>query len=668
MPSSRSLFFVAWLFTVASARSETAVGHYQASTWDQDITLPVDAYRAPKPIDLKGSFTIKTQAGTLVDAVSFQARDDRQHFHMEGTQFRRCRFGVKMGGSGHGIDCVYEDCNFNKDDAWFVAWWSTRWIFDNCIFTKQFVRSDLSPGDYAAHATRCTFYGVKLPTVGFKGDPAAYMQKGDLGFEKCRFVDCDVPQSFLAATVDCLFENCRFEAKNKLVWPTEATAIKVRAYYPGGGTDLVSFVNGPLSVRFDKAPLKGEFGSTVTHTQSGGKVTLANQRLSGQFTILGSTPRKASEIVNVGSAPADGSASPAPAPLVAAGEVRGVEEMLRALPADVEVMARGLPSPAGLEAANALLTKNYVGRAVAMPLTLINVQATNDPAGAYQASTRAKDTLYHGASIPVTVSALFPAANAAPLRSLKANAESLVRGVVRRAEFVGRGTTLGFMLVIDDSRLVDPLSRPAAVDPGAGTSIEAQLLGSWTVLTRSDGAHYDQTFVANHSVTVKGQRIGSWEIKGKQLEVTFNDKSYRDIYDLPLREGALYGRSTEGVPMTMGRVDEPTPPALLAVIVGRWDYLRLDSKEHLTFTFGADGAVSEGGAVKARWRTVGKTLLIDWAGHSDWHDIFPVPGSDGVLMGVNGSHMAIMLTRLDPVGGEIKKVEPAGYFGAPGSP
>lgn len=663
MPSSRSLLVLAWLFTVATARAENAAGSYQAATWDRDITLPVDAYRAPKPIDLKGSFTVKTLAGTLVDAVSFQAREDRQHFHLEGTLFRRCRFGMKIGASGHGIDSVYEDCLFNKDDTWSVPYWATRWVFDNCIFTKQFLRSELFVGDYAAHAARCTFYGVKLPTVVFKEDPGAYVQKGDLAFEKCRFVDCDVPQSFLAATVDCIFENCRFEAKNKLVWSKETTAIKVRAYYTSGGTDLAPFVNGPLSVTFEKAPLKGEFGSSVAHTQSGGKVTLTNQRLSGQFTALGTMPRKASEIVDVPAAKTDGTGSPGLAPLVAAGEVRAVEEIFRALPSEVEVLARGVPSPAGLEAANAFLSKNYAGRAVALPLTVGSVQAVTDPAGAYQASARPKDALYHGASIPVTVSAVFAAANAAPLRSLKANVESTVRGVVRRAEFVGRGTTLAFVLVIGDARLGDAPSRTVAADPGAG--IEAQLLGNWTVLTRSDGAHYDQTFAANHSITVKGQRIGAWEIKGKQLHVTFDDKTYGEYYDLPPREGAFYGQSTEGVPMTMGRADEPTPPALLALIAGRWDYLRLDSKEHLVFAFGADGAVSEGGTVKARWRTVGKTLLIDWAGHSDWHDIFPVPGSDGVLMGVNGSHMAIMLTRLDPAG-DGKKAEPAGYFGAEG--
>ena len=68
--------------------------------------------------------------------------------------------GDAVGGRpklGVGGVIVFEDFGFDKDDNWFSFWWSTRWRFDNCIFTKKFIRGDLPPLDYSAHASHCTF-------------------------------------------------------------------------------------------------------------------------------------------------------------------------------------------------------------------------------------------------------------------------------------------------------------------------------------------------------------------------------------------------------------------------------------------------------------------------------------------------------------------------------
>ena len=100
------------------------------------------------------------------------------------------------------------------------------------------------------------------------------------------------------------------------------------------------------------------------------------------------------------------------------------------------------------------------------------------------------------------------------------------------------------------------------------------------------------------------------------------------------------------------------------MIAGRWDFHHLDSNNHTTLSFGGDRTITERDTLTGHWRTVGKTLLIDWEGHGDWHDIFLLPGTDGVLMGVNGSHIATMMTRLDSAAGdETKKAEPPSYFG-----
>ena len=651
------VLFGAWMFPVFSpaARAQTATASYQALNWDKEITLPTDAYRAAKGIDLNGDFTVKTQPGTLIEGVGFHARSGVQHWHVEGTLFRRVNVTVKRNGSGHGIDSAFEDFDFNKDDNWYNFWWSTRWRFDNCVFTKKFLRGELTPLDYSVHATRCTFYGMKLPGVGFKENPANYMGKGDMVFEKCRFVDCEVPQTFLASTVDCVFEGCRFEAKGRLQWPKETTAIKVHAYYATGGSEPASFINGPLSVEFEAAPGGGEFGSTVPHTQSGGRITLTNQHLNGQYVQLGTVQKKASEIVDVAVGAPDAAVTPtAPAvrpvvaPVVATGEVHSVEEMLRSLPPNLEVMAHGQPNPAGVETANAVLARNFAGHAVTLRLTLAGTQATTEGGNAYQANARPQETLYHGGTIPVYTGALFRPANAGPLAQLQVNTEFSVRGVVRRAAVVGRGATVVFSLVIGEAQVMDKLAALApagTVSPAAAASPEAQMVGVWTVLVRDSGASLNQTYAADHSFTDEGGRTGTWEITGTQFLVHLAGVG-TDAYNLPVRDGVMYGKNLESWPLTLVRQGTPTPVAYQNEMIGTWEFFNHDGEGwHRTYQFAADHTFKEGDSLIGHWETLGHSLVFHWEGHGDWHDIFELPGTNGVLTGVNGFHHALTLTK-----------------------
>lgn len=471
-----------------AATAADAIASHQATLWDKEITLPPNAYRAAKPVELNGDFTVTTRPGTLLEGVSFLTRGGVQHWHLDGTLLRRVRITGKRYASGHGIDSVFEDWEFNKDDNWYSFWWSTRWKFDNCIFTKRFIRGELTTVDYSAHADHCTFYGVKLPGINLKDNPATYLQQSDMAFVKCRFVDCDVPQTFLAATVDCVFEGCRFEPKNKVNWPKETGPIKVAAYYAGTGGEPSSFLNGPLTVQFTPASRGAAYGSTLPHAQSGGRVTLTNLRLNGQFAQLASINRKASEIVDPLAAPPETNApapAPTPAPGAAAapagGELHGVEEILRGMPPTIEVIAAGEPNSPGIEAANAWLARTWAGRPASMSLTLESTQAIRDEGYAYQANGRAESVLYHGATIPARVVALFRAAAAAPLAGVAPNAGFAVRGTVRKAEFVGRGRALILNLSIGESSVPDKLTAPppaAEVTPPPGDEEIPDYFGS----------------------------------------------------------------------------------------------------------------------------------------------------------------------------------------------
>lgn len=636
---------------------------YQAAIWDKEITLPPGAYRAAKPIELNGNFTVKIQANTLIDGVAFLMRDGVQHWHVEGSQFRRVRLTAKLDGSGHGIDSVFEEFDFSKDGAWFNPWWNTRWKFDNCIFTKKLLRADLAPVDYAVHASRCTFYGVKLPTLGLKENPAGYLGKGDLGFEKCRFVDCDVPQTFLAATVDCVFEGCRFEPRAKLTWPKETTAIKVRAYFDGDGSQPASFINGPLTVTFEDAPRGGEFGSTLAHSLSGGRVTLTNQRLLGQDASLGVVPGKASEIVDApvavaaggSSAPGPGSApnSPgvnvtAPAAAAAVSVVRSLEEMLRALPTRLELQAGGHPSVAGVETANAILAKKFVGRPVALRITPAGVQATGGAGSPRQATGRWQDVSYHDATIAVCAVALFPAANVAALARVPPKSEFPLAGTVTKAEIVVRGDAMSFVVSVGEARVQDSLVvlNPPAPAAAATAGGEAQMVGVWTILVHVDGNHWDQTFNVDHTALADGRRIGVWEIKDNHFTVCMDDTG-ADSYELPVKDGVLYGKNKKGWRLTLVRPGVPTPPAMAAQIVGRWKFEdQSNSGAQAFYSLNADHTFTDGEKLKGHWSTLGNNLVFQWEGHNEWHDLFDWPGTGAVLTGTNGSSHVVTLTRV----------------------
>jgi len=52
---------------------------------------------------------------------------------------------------------------------------------------------------------------VELPTIKFKGEPAARRKDQWLRVNRCHFRGCRVPLSFLMVTNDCLFTDCKFE-------------------------------------------------------------------------------------------------------------------------------------------------------------------------------------------------------------------------------------------------------------------------------------------------------------------------------------------------------------------------------------------------------------------------------------------------------------------------
>ena len=447
------LFLAPLLFLLSfSTWARAAEGPLQARTWDFDTTIPAGGYRAQKPIDLEGDWDPKVERGAVLDDIAFHGIGGVQHWKIAGAILRKVHISGKRGASLDAADSVLEDCEFSKNDNWYFNWWSTHWKFANCIFTKKFVRDDLPPLDFSAHATGCTFYNVKLPSVGMKENPAGYLQKGDMGFEKCRFVQCEVPETFLAGTVDCVFEGCQFPAKRH-AWPKETTALKVNAYYAAQGTAPKSFINGPLTVEFRPAPREIEAGSTLAHSYSGGRVTLTALPMPAQFAMLGTAQKKASEIPAVAAVPAKspGAAAPAPGP-AAPADFRSLDEIVRALPAGIELTKEGQLNVAGVTAANEWFAKNVAGKTAAVRLTVEGMQATKDDGYAFTIAGQPQVLSVRGTTMPAHFLALFRAGPASALTGVTKNRDLPVHGVLQKAVIEGQGRALVLTVTLGEAQ------------------------------------------------------------------------------------------------------------------------------------------------------------------------------------------------------------------------
>jgi hypothetical protein len=434
-----------------------ADGPLQARTWDVETTIPAGGYRSQKSIDLTGDWSPKVERGAVIDDIGFHGRAGVQHWKVEGAILNNVRISGKRGMSLRASDSVLENCDFWKDDNWYDFWWSTRWRFENCIFTKKFVRGDLPPLDYSARAVGCTFYNVKLPWVGMKENPAGYLQKGEMSFVKCRFVQCEVPETFLAGTVESVFEGCQFQGKRH-AWPKETTPIKVVGYYAGMGAAPKSFINGPLTVEFLPAPKEMQFGSTLAHTYSGGHIILTSLKAPQQYTMIGTAQKKASEIPGAGlpakpvaDAPPPPADAPPPAEPAAHPDFFNIDEIVRALPAGIELTKAGQFHVAGVTAANQWLAQSAVGKTCSVRLMVDAMQAIKEEGYTFKITGRDQVVTIRGTSLPARFVALFRPGPASALTGVTKNRDLPVRGIVQKAVIEGQGRALALTITLREA-------------------------------------------------------------------------------------------------------------------------------------------------------------------------------------------------------------------------
>jgi hypothetical protein len=420
---------------------------YLARVWDSSVALPPGGYRAAKPIELDNSIQITTAPQTLIDNVTFNGARGDQHWHFDGAILRRVNLSGQLGITMDAKNSVFENCGMSKTGGWFVSMWGSHWNFDNCIFTQKFLGGGLSVADYQVHATRCTFYGVKLPTISYRDDPAAYLQKSSLGFVACRFVGCNVPESFLAATVDCVFEDCEFPAKHA-DWPKDMSPVEVKALYSGLTDAPESYLNGPLSVRFSEAPSNVQAGSTLPHSHTADEITVTGYSPPLEYVDLGTVPKNSSEIAPLGNESSGLSGDGSGAEVV---DVHSFDELLRGLPRNINLITDEQPDLDGIDAANKWLSNHFAGHNAALQIQFESGAATSDSGAAYRVISSDQSVLFSGASLTGRAIGLFPAATAGSASGMARGDNMNLRGVIKNVEIQGRGRDLALVVTIQNA-------------------------------------------------------------------------------------------------------------------------------------------------------------------------------------------------------------------------
>ncbi len=186
--------------------------------WTSRLTIPAGTYRPLRRIDIGAAGRnnaqndekrgdVISQPGMRMENVRFHLREGS--WQGVGGRFQDVKITADLGGSFTARDSVFQDCTFAKEGIWYIALFSSKWHFTNCVLTGSFMLN-WKLGDVGMKLESCTLQDVDLSPILFKEDAAAELGKDWLSIQNCRFINCRVPESFALATKNCVFEKCTF--------------------------------------------------------------------------------------------------------------------------------------------------------------------------------------------------------------------------------------------------------------------------------------------------------------------------------------------------------------------------------------------------------------------------------------------------------------------------
>ena len=283
MKFSPTVLLCAGLLACVSAQA--ASQEWQKTSWTGDVVLEKGVYEGlPAGIGAQDGCNIKVNKGCRVGKARIVGRGNVT-WEVNGSLFYNAAIFCGPGGKFHMADSLFQNFEMGFLGQANAELWSSRWSFENCVFAGKFAEgARVTTACTSISATRCTFHDVDLPKVIYR-HPMNEAQAAEFQFVNCRFVRCKVQESFLAATVDCLFEDCEFSG-DRGNWARGTKVLTVTASVTGTAAPPQSYLNGNLKVNFQPAqPAAG--GATLAYTYTKGVLAFREPGSFGRPKILG---------------------------------------------------------------------------------------------------------------------------------------------------------------------------------------------------------------------------------------------------------------------------------------------------------------------------------------------------------------------------------------------
>lgn len=277
------LLAVSFAFTESVAAE---VAPWSVRPWRKTMTIPKGSYKGPgEDIRLDDKAAITIGPGCAVSGAKIIVAGQAK-LGLNESIFSDLTFGITLWGRLDAAKCAFDNCRMEKMETYYdTKNSSTKWRFDDCVFAGIFMRHSLLVMDCSIRAEKCTFIDLKTPAINYRNNPADEAQKDWLQFENCRFLRCEIDESFLLCTLNCQFEDCKFTGQKewKLSKPVSVTA------YISGSPMPKSYEKANLKVNFTNAVLSKKPGSSISYTYTGKKLTLPTVPVGSVAQVLGAT-------------------------------------------------------------------------------------------------------------------------------------------------------------------------------------------------------------------------------------------------------------------------------------------------------------------------------------------------------------------------------------------
>ncbi len=177
-----------------------------------------------------------------------------------GCLFSDMELSADLGGKFTLTDCLIEDVVFKKAGGWFMGY-SAKFEIRNSVLRKSYF-TKWNKANIGVNITNSTFLDVKFEEIEYKEDAGVERRDSWRNIENCRFINCEIPQSVLLITKNCVFEDCKFGRQERLPGKTLS---EVTLYYDGYKPNPPEGTNNVEFKIEEATKLSGAVGSTLDY-------------------------------------------------------------------------------------------------------------------------------------------------------------------------------------------------------------------------------------------------------------------------------------------------------------------------------------------------------------------------------------------------------------------